>query len=258
MNITLQTNNLSTPKFTQAGANNKNIRYNVQPSFSGITPPTKSTFLSPVNGAFDKFTDEIAKFYTKKLYGSRFAEWLSEKTDNLKNVVDHMQVLGSTIISGMYMSQTLMNKDFDEKRKKTLAINQFLTFLVATVLGYTIDKKIDNQWDNLISKYAIKRSGDKDLMKKFDAYKTKCEEIAKAAGEKPKKITLIDYFKDEKEIAHYDLNLAKKINGMKILKSLIVFGTIYRYLSPVAVTPLATWIGNKFVHQENKEAKKTA
>ena len=54
-----------------------------------------------------------------------------------------MQVAGSVIISGMYMTQTLRNNQLDEDRKKTLAINQGLTFLMSTVGSYLIDDALD-------------------------------------------------------------------------------------------------------------------
>ena len=38
---------------------------------------------------------------------------------------------------------------------------------------------------------------------------------------------------------------------MGVLKKLVVFGTVYRFLAPVAVTPFATMIGNKLVHAKN-------
>ena len=43
---------------------------------------------------------------------------------------------------------------------------------------------------------------------------------------------------------------------MGVLKKLAVFGTVYRFLGPVAVTPVANWIGNKLA--ANQKAKKEA
>jgi len=41
------------------------------------------------------------------------------------------------------------------------------------------------------------------------------------------------------------------------LKKIMVFGTVYRFLGPVAVTPIANWIGNNLLHRNN-ETKKSA
>lgn len=253
MNITLQTNNFNSAKYNYHKAGHTD-NYKYAPSFKGITPPMKSAFLDPLKKVGEKFTDFLAKNYTQKLYGSKLAEYLSTKAESLENVPDHMQVLGSTIISGMYMTQTLRNKDFDEKRKKTLALNQFLTFAVSTAGGYFIDKRIEKKWEKLTRKYALNRTGDKDLLNKLKIYEDKCVEAASAIGKKyDTKKLLVDYFSDPKEI-HYDENLAKKIKGMGVLRSLLVFGTIYRFVSPVAVTPLATWISNKFINKESDKA----
>ena len=49
------------------------------------------------------------------------------------------------------------------------------------------------------------------------------------------------------------------LKGMNVLKKIMVFGTVYRFLGPVAVTPLATWIGNNVLHKNNeKDTKKAA
>ena len=53
-------------------------------------------------------------------------------------------------------------------------------------------------------------------------------------------------------------DLAKNLTGMNLLKKIMVFGTVYRFFGPVAVTPLATWVGNTFLHKEEKETKKSA
>ncbi len=253
MNITLQTNNFNSKKYNYSHTQ-RNNKYTNSPSFGSITPPAKSTFLDPLKKVGENFTDLLAKYYTQTLYGSKLAEYLSTKAESLKSVADHMQVIGSTIISGMYMTQTLRNKDFDEKRKKTLALNQFLTFAVSTAGGYFIDKRIENKWEKLTRKYAVNRTGDKDLLNKLAIYEQKCINEAQQLGKKyNSKDLLINYFKDAKEV-HYDENLARKIRGMGILRSLLVFGTIYRFISPVAVTPLATWISNKFINKEDNTA----
>ncbi len=92
-----------------------------------------------------------------------------------------MQVAGSVIISGMYMTQTLRNNQLDEDRKKTLAINQGLTFLMSTVGSYLIDDALDGiaLWEKNVSlKYAKKYLGEdgKDLAKNFAEFARKHKE----------------------------------------------------------------------------------
>ena len=66
-----------------------------------------------------------------------------------------MQVINSAIISGMYMEQTLTNKNLDPEKRKTLAVNQFLTFAVSTILSYALDKNLNAKWEKLTRKYAV-------------------------------------------------------------------------------------------------------
>ena len=40
-------------------------------------------------------------------------------------------------------------------------------------------------------------------------------------------------------------DLGKKLKGVRLLTSLSVFAFIYRYATPVLITPLANWISNK-------------
>ncbi|MBD5401759.1 hypothetical protein HDR58_03000 [bacterium] len=258
MNVTFQTNNLNAQYNYRNNNNNTkkyaNVSYNNAPSFKGIEVPTKSSLLSPFNKGMDKLTDAIAKNYTEKLYTSRFAKYLADKTEKLSSVVDHMQVLGSVIISGMYMTQTLRNQQLDEERKKTLAINQGLTFAVSTLGSYLIDGGLNKKWTDLTNKYAIDRTQDKDLLNKLTEYNEKMKGIDEKFNKKFKKRGLVDYFNDKHEV-HYDPKLAKKIIGMGVLKKLLVFGTVYRFLAPVAVTPLATWISNEFLHKEGNSKK---
>ena len=47
-----------------------------------------------------------------------------------------------------------------------------------------------------------------------------------------------------------------KIKGMGVCKKLFVFGTVYRFIAPVAVTPIASWLGEKLVAGKKKAAAK--
>lgn len=50
--------------------------------------------------------------------------------------------------------------------------------------------------------------------------------------------------------------LDKCLDGLQVAKSLVIIGFIYRYFSPVVVTPIANWLGKKV--QEKSAAKKAA
>lgn len=261
MNVTFQTNNFSSQYANQYSNINNNklktgISYN-KPAFTGEIPiPKKSKLLAPFHKGMDKFTTWLSDNYTSKLYTSGLASFLAKKTDKLNSVVDHMQVMGSIIISGMYMTQTLKNKQLDEDRRRTLAINQGLTFVLSTIGSYTIDNMLDTKWEKLTAKYAQKQTGDNNFIEKLAQHNK--EKLAKfnadkAAGKlaedaKFKATSVLDFVANITQ----DKGLESRLRGMGVLKKLVVFGTVYRFLAPVAVTPFATMIGNKLVHSKNK------
>lgn len=268
MNITLQTNNFN-PQYGYNKTNytNKkaNTLYTKQPTFTAVYGdiPQKSKLLNPISRAFDRFTSWLSKNYTDKLYSSWFAAKLAPKAEKLDSVVDIMAILGSVVISGMYMIQTLRNKQLDEDRRKTLAINQGLTFAVSTVGSIVIDKSLDNWWENTTVKYAERRTGIK-LSEKIKAYN---DAAIKEAEEKLGKVwkhftkkerkgvkltNTLKYIEDNMENA----SLEAKLRGMGVLKKLIIFGTVYRFISPVAVTPLANAIGNKLTERKGNSKNK--
>lgn len=272
MNVTLQTNNFNSGyKYNNNSHSSNKISGLSTPSFKGgIDVPTESALFNPLKKALDKFTTGLSEKYTEKLYTSKLAKYLADKADKF-NVVNHMQVIGSVIISGMYMTETLRNKQLDDDRKKTLALNQGLTFVLATLGSYTIDSKLANTWEKLMVKYASSEMNEKDLVTKLKDFnaKEKAEFMAKQQnGLIPKDAT----FKSKKVLDYVsekfpNTTIEARLKGMSVLKSLLIFGTVYRFLSPVAVTPLATWIGNKFIHnhkvnnneqpKDEKSAQKT-
>ncbi|MBE7712875.1 MAG: hypothetical protein E7Z87_03940 [Cyanobacteria bacterium SIG26] len=331
MNITFNPNNLS----SQYKYNNtkQNTKYS-QPTFTSVNVPTDSRLLNPVKNVLGGLTDGIAKFYTAKIYTSPIARKMAKKAENWDGVVNGMQIAGSAIISGMYMTKTLTNDKLDEKRKKTLSINQGLTFGLSTGCGMWLDSKLDNQWEKFTQNYASRQLNDENLKNKINIinaeyieeaeqeYGKKFKDLTKK--ERPKNITTEKYFStllDIKQIKKFedletlktiDLNnfdnnakqivedmkipegiqeangikLLRKVlkqeninnledlvkfksrqelsssfgtnlRGMNVLKKIMVFGTVYRFLGPVAVTPIANWIGNNLLHRNN-ETKKSA
>ena len=50
------------------------------------------------------------------------------------------------------------------------------------------------------------------------------------------------------------INLEKQAKGIDIAKKLIIFDTMYRFIAPVLVTPLANHIGNKIQEKKNSTA----
>ena len=123
-----------------------------------------------------------------------------------------------------------------------------------------IDSSLDSWWEKVTQKYAAKQIGDNKLPDKIaklneniihDA-EVKFQKAWKNLGkrQRPKLVDTLSYIEDHVP----NTGIESKIRGMGVLKKLLVFGTVYRFLSPVAVTPLASMIGNWMISSsKNKE-----
>lgn len=164
------------------------------------------------------FEESIAKGLGK-LASTKAVEKLiigTSKHDSLVNkntgaLFAHLTVFGSTLLSIFYVTKTLTNKDLEEKKRKTLAINQGLVWLSSTILAYTLDLSVKGKFNKMVEKFR------------------------KANSNLP-----------EKEVNHL-------VGGMKVAKGIIAVDTVYRFIAPVLVTPLANHYGNKI--NEKKKAK---
>ena len=178
-------------------------------------------------------TKFLAKKYGKPLLESekmrKFSKWL---TTIPGDVSEHMVVLGSLIQSSVYINRTLSNKELDEDRKKTLAVNQFFCFLIPTIVGYVVNGALNNRIKKIGYRYTGKmKQTIADLYAAGDA-----KSVAQA-----------------KELSK---NLGKNIKGVGTLARLASFTLIYRYLTPVAVTPLANKLGDKYFSKKPEEQQK--
>lgn len=175
-------------------------------------------------------TKLLAKWYGKPLIASERMRKVSEKLSKVPgDATEHMVVLGSLIQSGVYVNRTLSNKDLDNDRKKTLAINQALCFVIPTIAGYTVN----NALGDVVKKIGYRYTG----LKKREIASLKAqgnEEAAKKAAEVAEK-------------------LGKNIKGVGMLARLLSFTLIYRYLTPVLVTPVANKLGDKYFSKKTVE-----
>ena len=223
----------------------------------------KSKLFTSLEKRYDKFTDGIANHIT-----SRFIEWsplqsLANKFKGSENLFQHCLTVGSVVTSGLYMQRTLTNKELDEDRRNTLAVNQGLTLAVSTAGAYILDRYIKNWWDNVTARFAGHLLHDDQFYEKYLKDKTKIIEenkkfkIAGNAEKKPlpKLIKLVENHRYYKNL---DATEAKKlitqVKGMGPLRSMIVFGFVYRFFVPVAVTKPANKLCEKYL--ENKAKNK--
>ena len=193
--------------------------------------PSQVAFKGKKESAFGRW---ISEFYGKH-YGRRVMN--SEKIQNVSEALakipgemtEHMATLGSVLTSATYMYKTLNNKDLDSDKRKTLAVNQGLCCVIPTIGAYTVSK--------LLSKF-----------KKNAEYKY--------CGLKEQQIALGQISKEEAKVLKE--TFGDKLKGFNALTSLITFTLIYRYLTPVLITPVANWIGRKLNGEDEKEQQKIA
>jgi hypothetical protein len=167
-----------------------------------------------------------SKYYSEKMYNNETLQKISEKLSKIDLKADmtvHMAALGSAITSGVYMSRTLKNKDLDPDKRRTLAINQLMCFVIPTAGAYTADHYLQNY---------IKKNE-----YKFSGIQSRAQALGKASA---------------KDIER----LSSRLKNFRPLASLAIFTLIYRYVTPVLVTPLANMVGDKL--NEKIADKKTA
>ncbi len=128
-----------------------------------------------------------------------------------------MTTAGSFITSGVYVHQTLTNKDLDPDRRRTLSINQALCFFIPTMAAYYVDGRLRNWTKNKEYRYS---------------------------GWKEREIEIAKIEKKSIDIAEAQKELGNKLKGVRLLASLATFTLIYRYATPVIITPFANWIGD--------------
>lgn len=124
---------------------NEVLMHNNVVNFSGLSVKPQSKFFKPVNRVaqpavkvYDSLAEQVAKGIGKIL-NSDFVFKEINKTKRSKLLMNHLMTFGSIILSGFYVLRTLGNKDLEDKKKRTLAINQTAVFGLSTVMCYTLD-----------------------------------------------------------------------------------------------------------------------
>lgn len=174
---------------------------------------------------------KLAEWYGKPLLESpSVAKVTSYLTKLPGRTTQHMSVLGSALTSGMYVHQTLNKDELDPDKRRTLAINQTLGFIVPTIAAYSVNSLIN--------------SSVKKKEYKFTGRQQRNIDIAKMEGR----------LEDAKKMAK---ELGNKKKGVRILADLMTFTLIYRYAVPVIITPIANKIGDK-INAKKAEEKRLA
>lgn len=285
MNITINSNTYANNRLYNQKTNNNSYR----PNFKANTASTvsdaaeqilekasksESGLFKPFTDAYERMTDSIADKFTSKFVDSKPLDWLADKLKNSKNLFQHCLTLGSVITSGLYMQRTLTNKELDKDRKNTLAVNQGLTFAVSTVGAYALDKYVKGWWDNVTARFAGHLLGDNKFYSDYLAQKAavikenkELSAAAKASNIKPELKSMPNIRKLVENHSYYKSLLSSsekeaktlmtKVKGMSPLRTMIVFGFVYRYFVPVVVTKPANILCEKYLaHKKAKTENK--
>ena len=281
MNITINSNTYANNRLYNQKQNNNSYKPNFKANAASTVSDaaeqilekaskSESSLFKPITDAYEKMTDSIADKFTSKFVDSKPLDWLADKLKNSKNLFQHCLTVGSVITSGLYMQRTLTNKELDKDRKNTLAVNQGLTFAVSTVGAYALDKYVKGWWDNVTARFAGHLLGDNKfysdyLANKAAVIKENKELLAASKGsnikpelkEMPSVIKSIEnnsFYKSLLSNAGDDAKtLMTKVKGMSPLRTMIVFGFVYRYFVPVVVTKPANILCEKYL--AHKKAK---
>ena len=285
MNITINSNTYANNRLYNQKQNNNSYKPNFKANATSTVSDaaeqilekaskSESSLFKPFTDAYEKMTDSIADKFTSKFVDSKPLDWLADKLKNSKNLFQHCLTVGSVITSGLYMQRTLTNKELDKDRKNTLAVNQGLTFAVSTVGAYALDKYVKGWWDNVTARFAGHLLGDNKfysdyLANKAAVIKENKELLAASKGsnikpelkEMPSVIKSIEnnsFYKSLLSNAGDDAKtLMTKVKGMSSLRTMIVFGFVYRYFVPVVVTKPANILCEKYLaHKRAKTENK--
>ncbi len=232
--------------------NNRNINsapQNNQPAFTGFN----------ISKSYDKFCEGVGEKFCRPVLNNRLINWLGDTIKNSENAVKHFLAVGSVITSGMYMKQTLTNDKMDKDRRQTLATNQFFTLVLSTAGAYTMDNKLKSWWKKQHEKF-LRLSPEGTAV--WDGMNAKNEKI-KAKNKNVIKELQEPLYNIDKYIADYGekhvvdekalKKLAIKSKGFAALRSILVFGFVYRFFVPLVVVKPTNWICDKYL--ENKKAK---
>lgn len=226
-----------------------------------------------VTKLFDKVENVFAEKVIPKVFDNKFFDKTSVKFQDSDNLFKHFLAIGSAITSGMYIYKTLTNKKMDEDRKKTLSVNQFLTFVLSTTGAYTLDGSLSSWWQKMTAKYASASLEDPAI---YTDYLKEVERVAKenksikqfnkTVSKLEKKdllnLKVADFIKER--LPKYLVNKSEQnefmnlIKGMGFLKSMLVFALVYRYIVPVAVTKPANLLCEKYLAYKKSKSQQNA
>ena len=191
-------------------------------AFNGLFSSIRNGYRKVQTKVRDILANTYGKFMLNNGKSRKVAEFLNNMDKN--DASRHFQVVGSLVTSSAYMAATLKNKDIEKKNGRTLAINQGLGFVIPTIAAYATDSLLRGFNKTLEYGYS-------GIVRDKQAALKLTEEQAAVANER----------------------LSRTLKGFRALMPIVTFTMIYRYIVPVAITPLANNIGNWLNAKLDKE-----
>lgn len=179
--------------------------------------------------ASDKASDIVELGLEKVAKSKGLEKFIKKVTDSGKSgLLRQGCIIGvSTVLSSFYILQTLTNKNIESKNKKSLAINQGITWFIPTIGAIALDKPILKVFKKLGDAFEKVNQGGK--------------------GEK--------YLKwAQKHYKDGDFAALKKGVARNAATGLC-FAFMYRYITPVLATPLTKKITEKIQKKKEEKAK---
>ena len=186
------------------------------------------------------FTKNTVNFLSGKSEG-KVAGAISRFINVKEKWFQHAIALESVYLTSFYMYNTHKSKAIPEDQKRPMIINQALVTTLCTALGYTIAGKLSKVFNKAQHIFTIA-----NVTKIADRMKPAVKEaVAKATSKGAIDAAIKAPLKEASATS----------NGISKLKGVLVFGFIYRYLSPVFLTPIANRVSELFENKEEKRAK---
>lgn len=223
-------------------------------------------FGGKLSAGYDTFCNKLGEKVLVHVYNNKLMGKLGYWFRNSENAVKHFLTVGSIITSSMYMYRTLVNEKIKEKdRRYVLTANQGATLVISTALAYLLDDKVKNKWAGLHERYLSLSAPGRAVLegiqkenKLIEASNAKLPEELRAGKYSVKNLSAFirehgeKYVLDEKALS----KLNSRSKGFMALRSILVFGFIYRFFVPLAVVKPTNIICDKIL--KNMHEKKAA
>lgn len=203
-----------------------------------------STKYTAFTGVSAKVAEQAAEMPKSKIFEPA-KKFFAPITKPWKKVMDGVKE-GIALGSAKILKTDVAHNAISKLKGSKNIVDHLSAFTGVVLSGFYIKKTLKN--DNLDTKkrktLAINQAST-CVISTIGAYT-----ISKYAGKQVNKFT--DKFMAA-NIKSDIQDLAKYKRGIKAASSMMIFGMMYRFISPVLVTPIANHIGNKM--EENKQAK---